>query len=1075
MPVIVTNNLSRNITIVSIFIILFILVIGLVFSIYLNQNYEGEINITKAQFDLLTNKAKLPEGVLNSNSILTKDTRVDPRNFTFGDLEDNLAGLAECPENECAVDVSTGVKRCPENSNTRIVYNPVYEVCSQKFFCTSDRLPYAILSSGETDNFGVCEPQTACRCTEKVVCPKYVTSSIRLNSGTSYSSKSYELNYYFTKKDLDPNKVSGYDSIEILGSMQSREFCQINPAYTDRIVGGCNFTNSDSDILGCQDSEDFISVSEDSFIENYGGENLTLNYQNNPEKNFETVKDQLELLIKGENKPPKGFMLKKTEDSIKMFDYTENSVSFVTLGGENSSVLKNISTVEISEVGETKTTLGFQDEGLTNGEAGDYTFRNVIYTGCRAVDRNTTSDKNMLICLQESNKICTVGQLSYNVDDKPPLDFCQINFDLENYLTNQDDDEKYKKDPVSYTLSCTLGGGCSADYNSSRCLPDGNCDDVIEEYKTKFFERYDASAVKNFWFLKRRDFSINPYVPGEITFIKDEHNGLEFFNDGLMEIEPGDYFSTFLNKFSRINLQDVEDIVQGENKTFILNTVEDIFVDQDIYYNGFRGQVIGKSPPDSEVTVNVLSSSITSIPKYAVLEIYKDIPPSDDGRGFGKFWKDKSGKVFVSQLAISTKEFPEDSQNLFLFKQFGFNGPNYNSFLEKKFVDGEIVLKRKYSESSKWAYWIKENKEELLTPPLASPVIPLREKLSDLAVEDIQKIKNSVSFSFNDADFKKQLSFYYPVWNSEVNNQVCVRCRPYLQIYPKLSGGETGKITNAVIQFSGKDFGQYCFYPVLDEKNNDSPRFVFNFFTKLNVKKSTTKRLFFDTPNPNIPVRDEIFYRENPYYILDSYNVLEKKLVELSPPEKIPESRIRVGLISQSSLVKENYLQTNMVEEKDDIFVFEERPLPPMENVEFYFDEAKNYYTNDYVGKNLNYFSGKEYIFVKDENIHKYSIYGRIRIKRVDIVEGNMIVTTNSSRVRNFISETGEENPDIVFQIVSEKDSLDLKIGSEKADFLKVSGITDKRVTDIKVEENKTENSLPGIGIISVERYRDLL
>ena len=116
--------------IVSLYVVGIIMVVMLYFFSFFANNVKDDLEISKAQYDLLTRKVKLPEGP-GAGSLTTNDGYLNPENLTLADL-DILTGLEECPENECAIDLATGVKRCPENPNVRLIYNRSYESCTQR-------------------------------------------------------------------------------------------------------------------------------------------------------------------------------------------------------------------------------------------------------------------------------------------------------------------------------------------------------------------------------------------------------------------------------------------------------------------------------------------------------------------------------------------------------------------------------------------------------------------------------------------------------------------------------------------------------------------------------------------------------------------------------------------------------------------------------------------------------------------------------------------------------------------------------------------------------------------------------
>ena len=75
-----------------------------------------------------------------------------------------------CTE-ECAVNLTTGAKRCPAGP-----IDPSSEVCSSAPLCTSPEMPYAIQPDGSSDTMGKCA-SNQCSCSKTIRCIPGITST----------------------------------------------------------------------------------------------------------------------------------------------------------------------------------------------------------------------------------------------------------------------------------------------------------------------------------------------------------------------------------------------------------------------------------------------------------------------------------------------------------------------------------------------------------------------------------------------------------------------------------------------------------------------------------------------------------------------------------------------------------------------------------------------------------------------------------------------------------------------------------------------------------------------------------
>jgi hypothetical protein len=1060
----VEDTVTDGKMIISLFSLLVILIVLIYFLRYFTLNKDADITISQAEFNLLTNRAKLPEGNLNRDLLTTGDGYVNPNNFTIEDLE-SLVGLELCPTGECAVDLGTGVKRCPANNNAQVVFNRSFESCSAKFFCTSDELPYAILSSGETDSFGICEDGVVCRCTDTVVCPKFVTASINLRNGNNFTIKNDQYSYYFDQRVKSDDLVSGYESIEIGTNRRNREFCQINPSYSSKMVGGCDFSNTENDILGCFTSNDYFLVGESEFDDSFGGNSFVFSYQNNPNNSYNSLPFQSSLAITADDKRQKGYsFFRNTETGeISFINYNTLEGNIETIGNSQNTLVGNISSFIIDENGSSDPSM---DLGLPSNvgtalgnQTSIFKYLNVIFTGC-SISSSTESgsvpsNKNMLLCLQTPNQPCQEGFFTYNVEDKEAAEFCRFqNLPLTTSRTNQGDDLfNDLNDPQKYTLSCSNGAGCNGDYNTSFC-DNGDCDSIINDYKDQFLPSYDSAAMRNGWTIKK---STTP-IAGVITFVFNENNGIILDNGGLLEIDSGDYFSVSQLSYDKLVVQ--ESSLVDPSNTIHLGNVTDLEVGYLVYFKGYKGQITEINTSDNTIVATKLqlTGSDTSIPAYSLISSFNFVATSGDGISYGRFWKDGDGKIFpsktntIGKITWTVDQVPE---TIFIYKQFAYNGLNYNT--DQNFTydpdTDDYSLALEYSQTSQWYYWFTAT--SLLIPPLSALIVPI---IITLQNEDIdisalsRNMINSLVFSSPESDFKKDLTFYYPVWEDNKNRQICIKCKPLLISYVKIDSDKNIKSTQ--IQFSGKDFTQYMYYPSLTAEINNyslaSRKYIFNFFTDIENDLSTARRIVLSNINPNIPFTSDVgnsYYTDNPYYLLDSDNILRRRVKFILPSEGLLDSSITLSLMKDK--LKTNYSETYTLEDRYIPYNYDGSDLPVDGTVSFNLSEWNNIYTNYDTSLDSNFFAGKEYIY-KDG---KYFIESDVRITKVELLGGKQVITTNSVTSKEFpesLITTGVSGRTIL-QVYSENDDLSLAFSFGDGE-VSVDGIGQGRVTNLELD-----------------------
>lgn len=155
--------------------------------------------------------------------------------------------LFQCLPQQCAVNLSTGLKRCATTAGEIITTNPAIEVCSDPFTCSNPVLPYALQSDGSTNNLGQCQSGIQCGCVRQPRCPQYVTSYFTRSNGDPYSDP--------LGQRITFPQVSGYidlDSGEVVNSPPlsytdpNISFCAAPVDWLPFATPGCNFVGTDT-------------------------------------------------------------------------------------------------------------------------------------------------------------------------------------------------------------------------------------------------------------------------------------------------------------------------------------------------------------------------------------------------------------------------------------------------------------------------------------------------------------------------------------------------------------------------------------------------------------------------------------------------------------------------------------------------------------------------------------------------------------------------------------------------------------------------------------------------------------
>jgi hypothetical protein len=149
--------------------------------------------------------------------------------------------LIACVAGQCGTNIYNGEKRCPANDEDVVLIDPSYEVCNSKYVCENSRTPFAVQSDGSTNNSGICEPDTICRCLSYATCSSQSTVLFNTVNGSLYSADPS------SRFSLQQIAVNGdFGSSQVTFESTSASFCSIKTNYLNRLSpGSCTFSDSD--------------------------------------------------------------------------------------------------------------------------------------------------------------------------------------------------------------------------------------------------------------------------------------------------------------------------------------------------------------------------------------------------------------------------------------------------------------------------------------------------------------------------------------------------------------------------------------------------------------------------------------------------------------------------------------------------------------------------------------------------------------------------------------------------------------------------------------------------------------
>lgn len=832
--------------------------------------------------------------------------------------------LAQCPPGQCAINMKTGIKRCPQNITNKLVYDMLTEVCTNLDSCDYPKLPYAVnLDGSATSNLcqkGPGNSKIACRCAAERTCDNHVMSKFVLVAGTTSNPNetSTSKSFVMGQEPLKDQDTIGYSNVTIPDP--ANQFCKLNPGFTNIVSPGCDFNNAVQDRLACDSIQIPIFTSTQSIGSAWfvAKQNDSHGLYSSTHSSENILKGQTYLIIGrnsvggtvvGDYIPDSGLVHigeNQVSEIIKYSGVTRETSVNVQGDFYDYKVLTGITSVESSNINPIQGSIGFFNNFTVSGTDISMQVINLIFKGCN-VSNSESNSKNMLLCVQNDNNICAFGNFSYNFDKFPQLkdtnltpgdetfsrNFCQLNPGNNPNLYRI----KYEEDPTYFTMSCGIGQGCDGKNFGTSITEDINL-----EALGRYFPDMDIDAINGNWELKINSY---PYLN-----LAETGSLLNEFN-----IKPGDFWS--INAINQIlvvsakygttppnlkylyvqNLFGLENFVnEGPIDSslapgIIINgndyTLTEVTYTYDSTSNENTSTIYFTPALTEEVeiftTIQVIPKGINSLTTTGMVSLI------DGGGGYQLTALD--GSQLQSQYAGI-----ELTVNF--YKQFGFCGGSYMTL---------PILNS--SNNSNRRLYVSGNNEIVQYESQGNSGIPYPPQ--NLFFLNVYGAFPNASGAPNpyaqpEVPFKIPLSMYYPVWNPVLYQQECIRCKPLLLTYPQINS--QNKIENIIIQFSGKDFSRYQ----LNKGNPNPNTYCFVSTSEINFEpldKSTisSQRIVLKEPNNDVKIGD---------YVLDSTLQLPISIETSGTPQKgeylqiVPNIFPSVNCIKQSSTAFNNCISS---------------------------------------------------------------------------------------------------------------------------------------------------------------------
>lgn len=1109
-------------------VLFFFLSLFLYFSYIIFTRKNEPLVVSSYDYDLYINSQKNS----NSGDLLSADNPEGYKNPTDTDLNKlkDYQLYQQCSSEECVFDINTGFKRCPQGDE-ELIYDIRSEQCVKKSQCPPlSNFPYAVTKNGEALS-NTCEADNpGCQCVAVPQCANKVLANFITVNGNVYNSDSK--GYGFT---ISKPKVNFYDNLKLTDSNQ--EFCKLNPAYTDKIINACDFQNSIGDPMNCLETQDIFTQTDTVKLTyvgviGYKTSDITVAAEGFVDTESTTVwtYDQnffagaQELMVQYPNTDSfnprnQGFIFVNFEEGQKMMRYSsiENFASYstrdigdkalelgerdvppviptqVNTASESSNILVHIYGLEYYDT--------TNNSWVTGVYPGNYTFDQTTLT-IPAVLLNVcfpddfgANFKNMLNCVQSFNQPCKDGTLTYNVDkpnQKVRGTFCKASI-IEGVKGRLDftDTKYYLKDVSFYTTSCLIGKGCNKFIDKSlytMIKGEKNYAPAVAKKKSKMLPYFDCSAVSNVWFINKTENNFSNLSSKKITF-----------DSSVLELEQGDYWLE--GRSGNITLTVKERVKSGSSiQTFenpwaigvsignYLYGVSQIppqsYIINDIYPNQ-------QYPNKNGVSINFTFSDTNTLNKKNTLTVYPENTQNQENDFFGKVILFNESDYQLSAFDDPATIVP-DLQSVTFFKQFGFNGINYNTYYDlkdKKRYYTPSYQNYRYFEGQSAAFTINPNNNQyIVTPPLAIS------QLSYLNIRTDNPAGNTINqYSFLDAsaNFKIESSMYYPVWNDDKFQQECMLCQPTFVTFLQISGDN--KINGAQIQFSSQDFKQYAY------TNNDY--YFCNFFQ---VKDSAGRDDL--TSNSSLIILDEYFGTDpsnNIYgikkgdYVIDQDGFLAKQFAYVGDQYSSTVSLKGSTPTNLNIIPSSNNPNLVSYEKADDrynpytlegnqVLNYNSAVLSPVSGSVYGFDNSvsadnkKNFYVGKYYTTTNTGTNPPVTTNTANNAPALFEIKPLVKITdiRTDPVNRLTYIYTNSGDNNVFRANS-------LVQFISQDETLELTVsrryeseGVNPPDnnaVIKANGITDGRITDLKITDPGANYFQSNKPVLLVTKYHDYI
>lgn len=170
----------------------------------------------------------------------------------------------QCEENQCATNIFTGEKTCPEIGETIRAEAP-FEVCNGRYLCNNNITPYALQTNGSTRRDGICQEGIECSCLRQPLCANYIeTVFYPLTNDNSLPLNEQQITYNQRARDGSSERMKPNEN----------EYCQIPVEWLNRSSPGCNFAdmmnfNNTVQCMGLEGDEKSFPFACNTLPENY--------------------------------------------------------------------------------------------------------------------------------------------------------------------------------------------------------------------------------------------------------------------------------------------------------------------------------------------------------------------------------------------------------------------------------------------------------------------------------------------------------------------------------------------------------------------------------------------------------------------------------------------------------------------------------------------------------------------------------------------------------------------------------------------------------------------------------------